>query len=546
MTTITRRSFLQNAGLLTAAGAAAAVFQQSSSAKAPAALPDHPNLLIIITDQERQITSDWPEEFKNLTALPGRKALADHGLTFTNHFCNSAMCSPSRATIFTGLYAPQHGVIHTLTYNGSASASETSLSPALPNLATVLQKAGYTVVLKGKWHLSKHSDGNPPDQADVAAFGFADWTPTTAGEATDPADFGGGCADNDLDTLNQALAFLERADLPQPFCLVVGFANPHDVLAYPKLIEKEPNDPTAYKNSADYNQGITALPHSFSNDNLSTKPDCQKQSRDLYAVGLGTFINDADRLKYLNFYAYLHKVVDSHIQTLLNKLNTRAVNSTKLIDSTIVVRMCDHGEMGQAHGGLRQKMFEAYEESIRVPYVISNPVLFDGAYTNDSWVSSVDFLPTITSLLNDSRAGIPNLRGTDRSAIVRQPNIVHEYDTILYTFDDDQAGLENGMPMIASVDQPNHIRCIRHKDAGGTWKYARYFDPTGSADDQFEMYHLYDANGQPVDPYEEKNIANPAVTGYDAAKLSELNAILDRMIASRLGKNYTFVPQVQK
>ena len=36
----------------------------------------------------------------------------------------------------------------------------------------------------------------------------------------------------------------------------------------------------------------------------------------------------------------------------------------------------DHGEMGLSHGGLRQKMFNAYEETIRVPLVVSNPVLF--------------------------------------------------------------------------------------------------------------------------------------------------------------------------
>ena len=43
---------------------------------------------------------------------------------------------------------------------------------------------------------------------------------------------------------------------------------------------------------------------------------------------------------------------------------------------TVVVRCADHGEMGLSHGGLRQKAFNAYEETIHIPLVISNPVLF--------------------------------------------------------------------------------------------------------------------------------------------------------------------------
>ena len=43
---------------------------------------------------------------------------------------------------------------------------------------------------------------------------------------------------------------------------------------------------------------------------------------------------------------------------------------------TVVARISDHGELGLSHGGLRQKMFNAYEETLRVPLVISNPLLF--------------------------------------------------------------------------------------------------------------------------------------------------------------------------
>ena len=52
---------------------------------------------------------------------------------------------------------------------------------------------------------------------------------------------------------------------------------------------------------------------------------------------------------------------------------------TNLLDDTLVIATADHGEMGLAHGGLRQKNFNFYEESIRIPLVYSNPKLFPKA-----------------------------------------------------------------------------------------------------------------------------------------------------------------------
>ena len=75
-----------------------------------------PNIVVIITDQERH-PMHWPAGWADAN-LPNRKRLADHGLSFTRSFCNTAMCSPSRSTFFTGLYPAQHGVTATLTEGG--------------------------------------------------------------------------------------------------------------------------------------------------------------------------------------------------------------------------------------------------------------------------------------------------------------------------------------------------------------------------------------------------------------------------------------------
>jgi len=74
-----------------------------------------PNILLVITDQQRQ-PRHWPQDPGWLRELmPNEAELARTGLTFTNAFCNTAMCSPSRATLLTGRYPAEHGVTLTLT-----------------------------------------------------------------------------------------------------------------------------------------------------------------------------------------------------------------------------------------------------------------------------------------------------------------------------------------------------------------------------------------------------------------------------------------------
>ncbi|HOW64937.1 MAG TPA: sulfatase-like hydrolase/transferase [Candidatus Paceibacterota bacterium] len=118
--------------------------------------PTRPNLLILITDQER-FPQHWPEGWADRNLL-NRKRLERHGLTFTRAYCNAAMCSPSRATLFTGLYDPQHGVLEVLE-TGSATNTypygQMTLRTGLMNMAKMLENAGYDVQFRGKWHMSR-------------------------------------------------------------------------------------------------------------------------------------------------------------------------------------------------------------------------------------------------------------------------------------------------------------------------------------------------------------------------------------------------------
>ena len=101
--------------------------------------------------------------------------------------------------------------------------------------------------------------------------------------------------------------------------------------------------------------------------------------------------------------------------------------------------------MGTAHGGLRQKNFNFYEETIRVPLVYSNPRLFKRPATSKALVSHVDFLPTLASLVAAPAAARDRRwQGVDYSdqLLSRSPKPPQDY--AVFTYDDWQSGQARG------------------------------------------------------------------------------------------------------
>src|SRR3954447_1716738 len=398
-----------------------------------------PNLLLLVTDQQRQ-PQHWPDDAAWLRSLtPADAELARTGLRFTQAFVNSCMCSPSRATMLTGLLPAGHGVTLTHTdggarptpanvlavlraaatadrrdgvppmtglrslarllhrsVTGTPQRDEPVLSPATPNLATLLRAAGYHVAYKGKWHLTKPADRSVGwTEADAAAIGrdlgFAEWEPPDAGEDTEAAHFGGGNAGYsgagwDEDFPRQAEGFLAREDLPEPFALVVSLVNPHDVLGYPSSFALGGYDEASIRDV-----GVD-LPPTLDED-LSGKPTAHGVMRQGQAAYLGPLRTRDQQLAYVNFYAYLQHTVDAKVARVLAALGD-AGDPTSLRSRTVVVRTSDHGEMGLAHGGMRQKAFNAYDETLRVPLIVSNPLLFPRGAETAAFASLVDLVPT--------------------------------------------------------------------------------------------------------------------------------------------------------
>jgi len=558
---LSRKRFLQAGAaaagsLYLGASMASAKSSAQAATPAPSGNPADMNVIIFMTDQERYIQHFPPNWSKR--NLPGLTALQKTGLTFTHATTNACMCSPARSTFFSGRFPAQTGVKYTIEdnmYGSNYPQVDLPLPATLPNIAQVMASAGYYTVYKGKWHCSKYPPANSavapgsnpatPVQADgspwptyatgqpidmLEPYGWNRWNPMDAGANQSIPQMGAGYAANDDRYMASVgdiaygtegvLQFLKawpsiRATLPanqQKFCLIVSLVNPHDVLAYPK------NYAAAGFSNQDLQGGI-GLPATVG-ENLSTKPRAQREFLAL-SVGLGAIPKRAQKLRYLNFYGNLMKQSDAHLLDLLAALKAVSIDAggPSLYQQSLVIRTADHGEMGMAHGGMRQKNFNMYDEAIRVPLVYSNPSLFPKPRTSNALVSHVDMLPTLAGLVG--APAVPT-SGVDYSAIVLgKKRSVQDY--VVFTYDDFQAGQASG----PYIPPPQHIVGIRE----ARWKFARYYSVSPDvAPPEYEMYDL--AN----DPLETTNLAYRGYrrTREQQRQFVRLSRKLDQVIATRL------------
>ena len=107
----TRRRFLQAAGGLAGAISAERVAGAERAFDSPSNLPQTPNVIVLMTDQERYHTH-WPAGWVEAN-LPAFVRLQRHGLTFHRAYTAASECPPSRAVMMTGEFAPMNRVART-------------------------------------------------------------------------------------------------------------------------------------------------------------------------------------------------------------------------------------------------------------------------------------------------------------------------------------------------------------------------------------------------------------------------------------------------
>ncbi|WP_346334615.1 sulfatase-like hydrolase/transferase [Prosthecobacter sp. SYSU 5D2] len=472
------------------------------------------NLILFLTDQERA-TMWFPEGWEEANR-PALTELKNTGVTFTNSFSNTSMCTPARNTLFTGLYPAQHLCPDVVQQVNIGTVADNQLDPSVPNLGTVLKEAGYEVVYKGKWHLTEGTvlpDGSKVDDR-PARCGFDGWNGPDIGSDSNPERlYGGGKYNQDARVVEgydwayndgagginpeyeqqSALAYLrDKIANPgtKPFCLIVSLVNPHDLIGYPTYSGDYPtvtDVPTWGYDRSILSGDITENPPTL-NENLlaNYKPTTHAKYRVLGDLLLGQLDETADEsgsgsLNYLNFYANCLKLVDAEFKKILDLLR-----GTALRDNSWIVYASDHGELGLSHGGLRQKGFCVYEETIKVPMVWSNPVDFQaGGAICEELVSHVDFVPTVCSMLGINPRRY-QFSGVDYSSLIKNPSGPAVQDSILFTYDDIYAGQSAEKFPGGIVSPPNRVRAIRDKES----KYAYYFDADGHELPQAEFYDM--------------------------------------------------------
>jgi choline-sulfatase len=494
----------------------------SARASANAGKGRKPNFLFIMVDEMRYPPVYESSELKAFrsTYLKTQNALRATGVEFNRHYAASVACVPGRASIYTGHYPSLHGVTQT------TGAAKESFDPdmfwldpnSVPTIGDYFRAAGYSTFWKGKWHASDadmlipgtHSQlvsYTSTGQRDPAAealylaaqrldrYGFSGWIgPEPHGKS--PYNTGSSAKDAPgrdaafSQYAQELIAQLDHDNSTKPWFAVVSFVNPHDITLYglwTNLQIHDPNQASEFEFDVEPVVPVNLFdPQAQLSEQelLLTKPHCQRDYQQSYKQWIQPIV---DIKQYQRYYYQLHKNVDEQMYGVY-----QALMNSRFRDNTIVIFTSDHGDLLNAHGGMHQKWYQAYEESIHVPLIISNPAMFKEPRSIDALTSHVDLLPTMLGLAGadanallsvvaaDHSDALPFV-GRDLSAVVTGAASPATLSDPLYfmTDDDPSRGLnQDNWTGIAynSVSQPNHIETVIATLNGEVWKYSRYYD----------------------------------------------------------------------
>ncbi|MBN1572528.1 MAG: sulfatase-like hydrolase/transferase [Deltaproteobacteria bacterium] len=482
---IDRREFIKGAA---ATGTAAASGFMSPSLIFGA---KRPNILMITVDEERRRVG-FPKDarFKN------HDRIAERGVTFNNYHVTSPLCGPSRSSMYTGLHVPDTEIHENLI---SPVASDLSLD--IPPLGRMLRDAGYYTGHKGKWHLSRPRRGRGYD---LEPYGFAN-------NIEEPylyrIQYQSGYEKDSIPARDTARWLKETAPeiaRTRPWFMSVDFINPHDIMhfdtdGYEGRVQEEaegdeqktapaPNDPIYRK------VWNASPPKSFFNDDLSTKPNAQREYLKMLNYVYGEIPRKRDDLwrAYIDYYINCTLDVDRRIGEVLD-----ALEESGQADNTIVIFTSDHGEMAGAHG-LRQKLPAIYRENTNVPLVICHPDV-SGGFSTDALASGVDLVPTIMAIAGISEEKLKgrygDLPGYDLTGQMESPTGAGRRAersgglivlwSALHGVDGDfpekvqklKEARRSGSRMPGDLSRDWSKRGIMRGMFDGRYKFARYFSP---------------------------------------------------------------------
>lgn len=356
-----------------------------------------PNVLWICTDQQRWDTLGCYGN--ELVSTPNLDRLAAQGVKFERAYCQSPVCTPSRASFLTGRYPRTTRCRQ----NGQYIPADEKL------VSRLFADAGYACGLSGKLHLSPCNAAVAPVIEQRIDDGYAefhwshhpdhDWPANEYGEwlrnqgtRYSRAAFRGsnyveaGMPAHQHQTYwcaEKAIDFIEScADFQMPWLFSVNIFDPHHPFdPPPELLET-------------YLDRLDAVPlPNYLPGELDDKPAYQQiDHRGAYGGNAGfpydEMSADDHRLVRAAYWA-MCDLIDQQVGRMLD-----ALERTGQLDNTIVIFMSDHGEMLGDHGiYLKGPYF--YEPAIRVPLIVSWPGAIPGGRSVPEMVELLDLAPTL-------------------------------------------------------------------------------------------------------------------------------------------------------
>jgi arylsulfatase A-like enzyme len=361
----------------------------SGGPQAASAAPTKPNVVIIVTDDQR---------YDTLWAMPNvQKDLVGKGMQFNQGFVTNSLCCPSRTSILTGNYShttqiwkdsPPYGGFEWFTNTGDDQST----------LATWLRRDGYRTALFGKYlngYLDQASAGYiPPGWDRWNAFDRAGYYNYRLFVHNSLRQFGDRSSDYSTGVLaNEATSFIR--DTKNPFFMYFAPYAPHR----PAVASKQFNG--TFKHIKDWR------PQSYNEKDVKDKPQ---------------FIQDIDRFdrkrqeSIQRFRVRQYRTLLSADRAVGNIVNT--LKDTGQLDNTIIFFMSDNGLAWGENRWTSKKV--AYEPSIRIPYVVRYDPLTHSANKVDQtdMVLNIDVAPTIAELTGanapamDGQSLVPLLDGS--------------------------------------------------------------------------------------------------------------------------------------
>jgi len=332
------------------------------------------NVLFIMSDQHnvRAMGCSGNTEVRT----PVLDQLATDGVRFSNAFCQTGQCCPSRYTIWTGRYAHSHGC----RWNNVPEPLEEV------TVGEIFQQAGYTTATIGKHHMMhsprSHGFDVVVDQPEYRAFLTEEGQPPMLRsvdkmEQPTSAYTGISRAPNKYHPSGfwaaQTIEFL-KANRDKPFCAWLSFYGPHTPII-PSQRWAAMYDPEELTLPGNYPCKLTSYPRMMDQAQKQFQAVTKEQHREMLA----------------RYYGFVSQI-DYNIGLVLEELERLG-----LAENTIVVYTADHGEMA-AEQGTWTKFTLNYDGTVHIPLIIRMPGVLPSGVVVDELVGLVDLLPTLCEL----------------------------------------------------------------------------------------------------------------------------------------------------